>query len=1151
MAGRNILVGSAAVSVYPTFKGTRSATNKAAKQAGQMFGSQLKKSVGAASKGIGTPALEELQRSSNKAAKELSALQTLAGKAGGRVSSARAAAANAERALANARRQSANASGAIRVAETKLAEAVKKYGSESSQAVAAAERLEAAKRKAATASDNVRAKEEALERAQHKVSQAEKSQAEATAKVAKAQEEAKAAATKYASAQEKVAAEARKAAAEARKAAAEARALRQSMQLPSLHMPKAVADAFGRVSGAVSNAASAISTRFNNATAPVMRVGKAVDRGVNSTLRAAGKVAIGAAAAIGTTLTGSIGSAVSRVDTLNNFPRIMANLGYSASDAAKSAKKLSEKLRGLPTSLQDIMPLVQQIAPLTGSLDEATNVGLAFNNMLVASGKSTADQSRAMQQYTQMLATGKVDMMSWKTLMEVMPAQMNQLAESLLGAGKSGFDLYDALRDGKLTMEDVNKAMVKLNDEGSGKFASFAKQAKDASKGIQTAWTNLKTRITGAMASIIQAVGPEKISGALDRVGAAIGKIGDAFDKAASGPGSKAFSATIGHIASLMPMVGAAITPLLTKLPLIGGAFKGVGGPGLWVIAIFGSMVANSKKLQDALSQVANKLATAFSGSGAGAQNALGGISDLLGRLGDTIAPIVGMVGSLAASLGGVLLNAALSVLGVLADLAAKISGNKVAMTALQVVLTGLVGAWGLYKTVTTAATAATAITKAAFGTLSFALKGAAVAQRAITAATALTKVALGGLSGKLRIAAVAQAAFNAVMAINPIVLIVAGIAALVAALVWFFTQTEAGRKAWRVFTVYLTTAWQAIKATAVAIWQDLAAFFSGLWENIKTVVFTAWEAIKAIFAPAIEFIKNLIIVFAAVLLTIWQGISAAVMWVWNGIVAFLTPIITTITTVISTGIKFVRGIWASVWGWVSSFFTAIWNGIVAFFTPIINRIRSTIAAVTGAIRGIWASVWGWVSSFFSGVWNNLVGFASGAISRLAGVLGRIRPAVWGAVAGAGSWLVQTGRNIITGLWRGISGAIGWLRSLVSNALGSIVSWAKSKLGIHSPSRVFRDQVGAMISEGIAVGITTRISSARGAMSDLVDGAQEELQGLQGVRAAVSVAGTAAAGGAGIARNVVTQTFNVRADDPEAAARYFNTRTRQELGVIA
>ena len=1116
-----------------------------------MFGSQLKKSVGAASKGIGTPALEELQRSSNKAAKELSALQTLAGKAGGRVSSARAAAANAERALANARRQSANASGAIRVAETKLAEAVKKYGSESSQAVAAAERLEAAKRKAATASDNVRAKEEALERAQHKVSQAEKSQAEATAKVAKAQEEAKAAATKYASAQEKVAAEARKAAAEARKAAAEARALRQSMQLPSLHMPKAVADAFGRVSGAVSNAASVISTRFNNATAPVMRVGKAVDRGVNSTLRAAGKVAIGAAAAIGTTLTGSIGSAVSRVDTLNNFPRIMANLGYSASDAAKSAKKLSEKLRGLPTSLQDIMPLVQQIAPLTGSLDEATNVGLAFNNMLVASGKSTADQSRAMQQYTQMLATGKVDMMSWKTLMEVMPAQMNQLAESLLGAGKSGFDLYDALRDGKLTMEDVNKAMVKLNDEGSGKFASFAKQAKDASKGIQTAWTNLKTRITGAMASIIQAVGPEKISGALDRVGAAIGKIGDAFDKAASGPGSKAFSATIGHIASLMPMVGAAITPLLTKLPLIGGAFKGVGGPGLWVIAIFGSMVANSKKLQDALSQVANKLATAFSGSGAGAQNALGGISDLLGRLGDTIAPIVGMVGSLAASLGGVLLNAALSVLGVLADLAAKISGNKVAMTALQVVLTGLVGAWGLYKTVTTAATAATAITKAAFGTLSFALKGAAVAQRAITAATALTKVALGGLSGKLRIAAVAQAAFNAVMAINPIVLIVAGIAALVAALVWFFTQTEAGRKAWRVFTVYLTTAWQAIKATAVAIWQDLAAFFSGLWENIKTVVFTAWEAIKAIFAPAIEFIKNLIIVFAAVLLTIWQGISAAVMWVWNGIVAFLTPIITTITTVISTGIKFVRGIWASVWGWVSSFFTAIWNGIVAFFTPIINRIRSTIAAVTGAIRGIWASVWGWVSSFFSGVWNNLVGFASGAISRLAGVLGRIRSAVWGAVAGAGSWLVQTGRNIITGLWRGISGAIGWLRSLVSNALGSIVSWAKSKLGIHSPSRVFRDQVGAMISEGIAVGITTRISSARGAMSDLVDGAQEELQGLQGVRAAVSVAGTAAAGGAGIARNVVTQTFNVRADDPEAAARYFNTRTRQELGVIA
>ena len=96
----------------------------------------------------------------------------------------------------------------------------------------------------------------------------------------------------------------------------------------------------------------------------------------------------------------SIGAAVDRVDTLNNFPKIMSSLGYSATDAGNQVQRMSDRLQGLPTSLDQMTGMVQKIAPLTGSLSEATDISLAFNDALLAGGKSTSMQSDAMEQYS-------------------------------------------------------------------------------------------------------------------------------------------------------------------------------------------------------------------------------------------------------------------------------------------------------------------------------------------------------------------------------------------------------------------------------------------------------------------------------------------------------------------------------------------------------------------------------------------------------------------------------------------------------------------------------------------------------------------------------------------------------------------------------
>ena len=207
-------------------------------------------------------------------------------------------------------------------------------------------------------------------------------------------------------------------------------------------------------------------------------------------------------------ISGSIDGAIARVDTLNNFPIIMENLGYSSEEAASAIEMMSDGLAGLPTSLDQMAGVAQKLAPLTGGLEEATELSLALNNAMLAGGKDTQTQANAMEQYTQMLAVGKVDMAAWRSMVSAMPGQMDQLAESLLGVGNKSMDLYSALQSGTIGFDEFNDAIVQLNQEGTGEFASFADQAIGATGGIGTTMANFQTAITRGLADIIQEAQP-------------------------------------------------------------------------------------------------------------------------------------------------------------------------------------------------------------------------------------------------------------------------------------------------------------------------------------------------------------------------------------------------------------------------------------------------------------------------------------------------------------------------------------------------------------------------------------------------------------------------------------------------------------------
>lgn len=215
---------------------------------------------------------------------------------------------------------------------------------------------------------------------------------------------------------------------------------------------------------------------------------------------AAGNLIAKGVTKVASMVTNSMGNAINRLDTLNNFPKVMTSLGYSAEQADKSVSTMADSLDGLPTTLDQMSSDVQKLAASMGNLAEgevnATSVGIGLNNMFLAGGKGTETASRAMEQYNQMLSRGKVDMQSWNSMVDAAPGQMNQLAQSILGANAKQTDLYEAMQKGKVTFDDLNGAIVKLSNEGGEGFESFANQAVAATGGIATQIQNVQATIT-------------------------------------------------------------------------------------------------------------------------------------------------------------------------------------------------------------------------------------------------------------------------------------------------------------------------------------------------------------------------------------------------------------------------------------------------------------------------------------------------------------------------------------------------------------------------------------------------------------------------------------------------------------------------------
>ncbi len=344
----------------------------------------------------------------------------------------------------------------------------------------------------------------------------------------------------------------------------------------------------------------------------------------------------------------------------------------------------------------------------------------------------------------------------------------------------------------------------------------------------------------------------------------------------------------------------------------------------------------------------------------------------------------------------------------------------------------------------------------------------------------------------------------------------------------------DAVRNTWQSFTTWLTTTWDSIKQTASTVFTGIGNAISGAWNAVRNATTEAWNAIWTGFLQPIlttigHAFYDIGIVIAAVFVTAWNAVRNVTVTVWNAIVGFLQPILNTIGNAISSACNAIYSAWYTAWNAVSNVVRTVWNAIVGFLQTILNTVWNAIVSACNAIYSAWYTAWNAISNVVRTVWNAIVGFLqpilntignaissacnaisrawdaawnaignvfrnawngmTGAVSSAANAIGStvsgIKDRITGVFSDAGSWLSQAGRQVIQGLINGITGMAGAVKDKIEGLGHNVVGWAKGVLGINSPSRVFRDQVGRWIPAGMAAGITRNLSPVQQAMDTM------------------------------------------------------------------
>ena len=320
----------------------------------------------------------------------------------------------------------------------------------------------------------------------------------------------------------------------------------------------------------------------------------------------------------------------------------------------------------------------------------------------------------------------------------------------------------------------------------------------------------------------------------------------------------------------------------------------------------------------------------------------------------------------------------------------------------------------------------------------------------------------------------------------------------------------------WSLFLEGLKSLWNGflsiITAPFVAIFNVLEGYlekfgtsWEQIWTGIKTFFTNIWNGITTFFTNAINTIHSVATtVFTAVstfFTTIWNGIKTVFMTVINAIVQFVTTAFNNIKNAITTVFTAIQNAIQTVMNAVQTFLTNTWNTIKTTVTNVVNNIKTAVSTAFTNMKSAVESTINTLKTNITNVFNNIKTAISTAMDNAKqNAINAMRNAkdgvvnVWNGIKGT---FTSIGKNIIQGIIDGIGSMVSSLYGSIKSALSGLVDKAKGALGISSPSKVFKKEIGKWLPPGIADGFIAAMPAAEKQMQKGLDDMVDDLSDNQ------------------------------------------------------
>lgn len=283
------------------------------------------------------------------------------------------------------------------------------------------------------------------------------------------------------------------------------------------------------------------------------------------------------------------------------------------------------------------------------------------------------------------------------------------------------------------------------------------------------------------------------------------------------------------------------------------------------------------------------------------------------------------------------------------------------------------------------------------------------------------------------------------------------------------------------------------IEGLLQGIWDGICNIGQWIVENIFTPFINGFKAAFGIHSPSTVMAEQGGFIIEGLL----QGITAA----WSAITTFFGNALASVKATLSNAWDSIKSAASSAWSAVSSTVSNAWANISTAVSDKVSSIKSAVANGWSNVKSTISNTVSTISSTVSSKWSSISSTINSKVSSIKSTVStgfnNVKSSITSKMSSAMSTIKNLGWSgvgsaICSGIGNGISSGWNWLKDKVSSVASSLLSAAKSALGIHSPSRLFRDVVGLNIGYGIGEGIAESEGSVIHTVAGVADAIAEE-----------------------------------------------------------